>query len=106
MLSSLRANRKSGLFAAGLGAALLMSCAGTAQAYECKSTNKQAEAIAPTKAQSIAAAKANWHNIVNDLYGLQWSAWDIAKSKRMICQNPGNNQWCRAIAKPCLYLIN
>lgn len=106
MLISPHVNRKSGLFAAGFGAALLISCVSTAQAYECKSTNKQAEAIAPTKAQSMAAAKANWHNTVNDLYGLQWSAWDIAKSKRMICQNTGNNLWCRAIAKPCLYVIN
>jgi len=54
----------------------------------------------------MAAAKAIWHSTVNDIYGLQWSVWDIAKSQRMICQATGNNQWCRASAKPCLYVIN
>jgi hypothetical protein len=98
--------QKSGPLAAALMAVLLLSSAGTAQAYECKSTYKSAEAIAPTKAQSTAAVKVIWHNTVNDIYGLQWSAWDIAKSKRIVCSDTGNNQWCRARAKPCLYVIN
>ena len=98
--------QKSNPLAVALTAVLLLSGAGTAQAYQCKSTYKSAEAIAPTKAQSMAAAKAIWHSTVNDIYGLQWSVWDIAKSQRMICQATGNNQWCRASAKPCLYVIN
>jgi hypothetical protein len=98
--------QKSGPLAGALTAILLLSSAGTAHAYQCKVAHKYAEAIAPTKAQSIASVKAIWHNKVNDIYGLQWSAWDIAKSKRITCSATGNNQWCRASAKPCLYVIN
>lgn len=106
MLFSRQANGKSGLVAAGFMAILAVTSADAAQAYQCKAAYKHAEAIAPSKAQSTASVKAIWHNTVNDIYGLQWSAWDIAKSKRIICESTGNNYWCRASAKPCLYVIN
>ena len=105
MLKPRRVNRMSGLLVAGLVAAVALSFASGAQAYQCKSSYKNAEAIAPGKAQSIASAKAIWHNTVNNIYGLQWSAWDIAKSKHMDCDFTGNNWWCRAKAKPCLYVV-
>lgn len=104
MLLSFQINRKPGLAAAVL-MTMAVSGAATAQAYECKTAYKQAEAIAPTKAQSIAGVKVIWHNTVNDIYGLHWSAWDIAKSKRIICDYTGNNYYCRASAKPCLYVV-
>lgn len=103
MLYSFQANRKSGLVAAVL-MATAVSGAATAQAYECKTGYKHAEAIAPTKAQSTAGVKVIWHNTVKDIYGLQWSAWDIAKLKRITCSYTGNNYYCRARAKPCLYV--
>jgi hypothetical protein len=102
---SRQSNRKSGLLAAGIIAVLAVTTAGATEAYQCKAASKQAEAIAPTKAQSIAGVKVIWHNTVNDIYGLQWSVWDIAKSKRIICNYTGNNYYCRASAKPCLYVV-
>ena len=105
MLLSFQTNRKSGLFTATL-LAVVVSGAANAQAYQCKAAYKHAEAIAPTKAQSTAGVKAIWHTTVEDIYGLQWSAWDIAKSKRIICNYTGNNYYCRGSAKPCLYVIN
>lgn len=104
MLLSFQINRKPGLAAAVL-MAIAVSGAATARAYECKTAYKQAEAIAPTKVQSTAGVKAIWHNNVKDIYGLQWSVWDIAKSKRINCEYTGNNYYCRASAKPCLYVV-
>ena len=105
MLFSRHVNRKSGLLAAGFMAVLAVTSAGAAQAYECKTAYKQAEAIAPTKVQSTAGVKTIWHNNVKDIYGLQWSVWSIAKSKRINCDFTGNNYYCRASAKPCLYVV-
>ena len=67
-------------------AVLLLSSAGTAQAYECKSTYKSAEAIAPTKVQSTAAVKVIWHNTVNDIYGLHVIRLDFAMSQADHCK--------------------
>lgn len=105
MFDLLRSHRKSGIVAAGLLALLSMPLAGTAHAYQCKVTFKNAEAIAPTLAQSQASAKAIWANKVKNAYSLQWSSWDIAKQKTLTCDSTGNNYWCRAKAKPCLYVV-
>lgn len=105
MFDLLRSYRQSGAIAAGLFVLLSMPLAGTAHAYQCKVIYKYAEAIAPTLAQSKASAKTIWANKVKNAYGLPWSSWDIAKQKTLNCDFTGNNYWCRAKAKPCLYVV-
>ena len=52
-----------------------------AQAYQCKTGFVQAEALANTKFKAQKSAKNIWASTVTNTYSLQWSSWDIAKSK-------------------------
>jgi len=76
-----------------------------AQAYQCKTGFVQAEALANTKFKAQKSAKNIWASTVTNTYSLQWSSWDIAKSKSLGCNWTGAKFYCIAKAKPCLYVV-
>lgn len=86
-------------------AALPLVTAGTAEAYQCKATFAQAEAIGPNVATTVANAKAIWSNKVKNKYDLAWSVWNISVSKSQNCAWTGAQQYCVIKAKPCLYVV-
>jgi len=76
-----------------------------AKAYQCKTNFVQAEALGNPKIKAQKAAKTIWATTVTNAYGLQWSSWDIAKSKSLGCSWTGTKFYCTARAKPCLYVV-
>lgn len=89
----------------GLAMAFLAAAPGSAQAYECKSTVVHAEAHANTRTQARSSARSIWTNTAKSQFGLPWSVWNIATAKSMNCNWTGNQHWCIAEAKPCLYVV-
>jgi hypothetical protein len=76
-----------------------------AQAYQCKTSSVQAEALGNSKVKALKSAKTFWSANVNDNYGLAWSVWPIAASKSQDCGWTGNKFYCKVKAKPCLYVV-
>jgi hypothetical protein len=91
--------------AAAITAAISVSLAGSAAAYQCKNNFVQAEAIHKLPAKARAAAKAAWTAKVKNTYGLAWSVWDIAASKSQNCSFTGGAFYCIYKAKPCLHVV-
>jgi hypothetical protein len=89
--------------AAAILAATLATSA--AQAYECKSSKMQAEALGNLKVKALKSAKTFWSAEVKDKYGLSWSVWNIAASKSQSCNWTGNKFYCIVKAAPCLYVV-
>jgi hypothetical protein len=92
---------------AGLALAVALPFVGTgsAQAYQCKATIVHAEAHANLRIKARSAAVQIWSDAAKSKYGLPWSVWKIAASKSMTCSWTGNQHWCIAEAKPCLYVV-
>jgi hypothetical protein len=78
---------------------------GSAQAYQCKSTYVQAEALGNTKVKALKSAKTFWSQAAKDKYDLAWSVWNIAASKSQNCNWTGTKFYCIVKAKPCLYVV-
>lgn len=76
-----------------------------AQAYQCKTTYIQAEALGNLKLQAQKSAKAFWSQEAKDKYDLSWSVWNIAASKSQNCDWTGTKFYCIVKAKPCLYVV-
>jgi hypothetical protein len=76
-----------------------------AQAYQCKSSYKHAEAVGKQLFKAKKSARDIWASTVTSAYGLQWSSWDIAVSKSWDCDHTGNQFYCKVKAKPCLYVV-
>jgi len=76
-----------------------------AQAYQCKSGYQHAEAVGKQLFKAKKSARTIWASTVTSAYGLQWSSWDIAASKSLDCDWTGNQYYCKAKAKPCLYVV-
>ena len=97
---------KSKLVAAALVTAVLaLPFAATAQAYQCKNSYSQAEALGNTRFAAMKNARNIWANQVKDQYSLEWSVWSIAASKDTDCNFTGNKQYCIIKAKPCKYVV-
>ncbi|MFO0993153.1 MAG: hypothetical protein U1E67_14610 [Hyphomicrobiales bacterium] len=97
---------KSKLVAAALIATVLaLPFAATAQAYQCKNSYSQAEALGNTRFAAMKNARNIWANQVKDQYSLEWSVWNIAASKDTDCNYTGNKQYCIIKAKPCKYVV-
>jgi hypothetical protein len=78
---------------------------GSAHAYQCKNSSIQVETIATLKNTSKANGRSAWTTTVKNSLGLQWSVWDIAKSKSQTCEFTGAKWYCVTKAKPCLYVV-
>ena len=78
---------------------------GTAQAYQCKNSYSQAEALGNNRFMALKNARNIWANQVKDQYSLEWSVWSIATSKDTDCNYTGNKQYCIIKAKPCKYVV-
>jgi len=89
----------------GLAMAFAVAAPDSAQAYQCKSTVVHAEAHANTRIQARSGARSIWTNTAKSQFGLPWSVWNIADDKSMTCNWTGNQHWCIAEAKPCLYVV-
>jgi hypothetical protein len=76
-----------------------------AQAYQCKTSFVQAEALGNTKVKALKSAKTAWSADVNGKYGLAWSVWTIAASKSQDCGWTNTKFYCIIKAKPCLYVV-
>lgn len=92
---------------AGLAVAVALPFVGlgSAQASQCKANVVHAEAHAKLRFQARSAAHANWTSAAKAQYGLPWSVWNIAASKSTTCSWTGNQFWCIAEARPCLYVV-
>jgi hypothetical protein len=77
----------------------------SAQAYQCKNSSVQVETIATLKSKSKANGRSLWTTTVKNSQGLQWSVWDIAKSKSQNCEFTNAKWYCVTTAKPCLYVV-
>jgi hypothetical protein len=75
--------------AAAITAAISVSLIGSAEAYQCKNSFVQAEAIHKLPAKARASAKAAWTAKAKNSYGLAWSVWDIAAVKSQNCSFTG-----------------
>ena len=84
---------------------LLGFAASGAQAYQCKSSSLQAEALGKPKFKAMKSAKNFWSAAAKDKYGLAWSVWNIAESKSTDCDFTGNQWYCIVKAEPCLYVV-
>jgi len=94
------------LVAVTLAAAVALPLAiGSAEAYQCKNSFSQAEAIANTRFMALKNARNIWANQVKDQYSLEWSVWNIAASKDTDCNFTGAKQYCIIKAKPCKYVV-
>ncbi|WP_119390133.1 hypothetical protein [Taklimakanibacter lacteus] len=82
-----------------------VAVANSAQAYQCKTTYVQAEALANLKVKALKSAKTFWSQEAKDKYGLAWSVWNIAASKSQSCNWTGTKFYCIVKAKPCLYVV-
>ena len=80
--------------------------AGTANAYSCKSSIESGVGE-PRIVKAVARAKASqaWTAKVKNKHGLPWSVWQIAEAKDFNCVKTANKWRCRAVAKPCLYVV-
>ncbi|WP_119271724.1 hypothetical protein [Taklimakanibacter deserti] len=76
-----------------------------AQAYQCKTSYVQAEAVGNLRAKAAKSAKTFWTTQAKNQYGLAWSVWPIAASKSQDCNWTGNQFYCIVKAKPCLYVV-
>ncbi len=65
----------------------------------------QGEGLGKPKFKAQKSARTIWASSVTDTYGLQWSSWDIAKSKSQSCNWTGTKFYCVVKAKPCLYVV-
>jgi hypothetical protein len=83
----------------------LVAMAGGAQAYQCKTTYVQAEALGNPKVKALKSAKTFWSQAAKDKYDLAWSVWNIAASKSQTCNWTGTKFYCIVKAKPCLYVV-
>jgi hypothetical protein len=79
--------------------------AGGAQAYQCKSSYVQAEAVGKPKFKALKSARTFWSAEAKDKYDLSWSVWNIAANKSTDCNYTGNQWYCIVKAKPCLYVV-
>lgn len=91
--------------AAAITAAISVSLAGSAEAYQCKNTFVQGEGIHKLPHKARAGAKAAWTANAKNTYGLAWSVWDIAAYKSQNCSFTGGAVYCIYKAKPCLYVV-
>ena len=97
---------KSKLVAAALVTAILaLPFAAPAQAYQCKNSYSQAEALGNNRFMALKNARNIWANQVKDQYSLEWSVWNIAANKDTDCNFTGNQQYCIIKAKPCKYVV-
>ena len=97
---------KSKLVAAALVTAILaLPFAAPAQAYQCKNSYSQAEALGNNRFMALKNARNIWANQVKDQYSLEWSVWNIATSKDTDCNYTGSKQYCIIKAKPCKYVV-
>ena len=78
--------------------------ASNAHAYQCKPGFTQVEAVGNPTFKARKSARNIWASTVKDNYGLQWASWDIAAAKSVDCSWTGNQFYCIAKAKPCLYV--
>lgn len=92
-------------FASAAALLALVAMTGGAQAYQCKTSYVQAEALGNIKAQAAKSAKAFWSQAAKDKYDLSWSVWNIAASKSQNCNWTGTKFYCIVKAKPCLYVV-
>jgi hypothetical protein len=83
----------------------LVAMTGGAQAYQCKTTYVQVEALGNLKFQAAKSAKAFWSQAAKNKYDLSWSVWSIAASKSQNCNWTGTKFYCIVKAKPCLYVV-
>lgn len=88
-------------------AALLafVAMTGGAQAYQCKTSYVQAEALGNIRAQAAKSARNFWSQAVKNKYDVAWSVWNIAASKSQNCNWTGTKFYCIVKAKPCLYVV-
>ena len=93
------------IITAGIVTLVPVVFAGNAEAYQCKNTKTQAEAIGNTQAGTKAAARGFWTTAVKNKYDLAWSVWDISASKSQDCNWTGTKFYCIVKAKPCLYVV-
>lgn len=83
----------------------LVAMTGGAQAYQCKTSYVQAEALGNLKVKALKSAKTFWSQAAKDKYDLSWSVWNIAASKSQDCNWTGTKFYCIVKAKPCLYVV-
>lgn len=76
-----------------------------AQAYQCKSSYVQAEALGAQKGQATRRARTFWSQAVTEKYDVAWSVWKIAAAKSTNCNWTGTKYYCIVKAKPCLNVI-
>jgi hypothetical protein len=93
------------LAALAISAASFMFAA-NASAYSCKPSIESAVGE-PRIAKAVAKAKASqaWTANVKSKLGLPWSVWTIADAKDFNCVKTANKWRCRAVAKPCKYVV-
>jgi len=97
-------HNRAAAYAAAAILALTLATSG-AQAYQCKTSFVQAEALGNPRVKAAKSAKTFWAGEAKDKYGLAWSVWDIAASKSQNCNWTGNKFYCIVKAKPCLYVV-
>jgi hypothetical protein len=100
-------SRKNRLLAIALSVVALAATqmSGSAHAYQCKNSSVQVDTIATLKNTSKANGRSAWTTTVKNSVGLQWSVWNIAKSKSQTCEFTGSKWYCVTKAKPCLYVV-
>lgn len=73
----------------------------------CKSNHKQGKASHSDNITARKNAIKNWSAVVVGSLGVNWASWKYAKAKALPCQFSNiTKKWnCRAIARPCHYLV-
>lgn len=97
-------HHRAAAYAAAAILALTLATSG-AQAYQCKTSYVQAEALGNLRVKAMKSAKTFWAAAAKDKYGVAWSVWDIAAAKSHSCNWTGTKFYCIVKAKPCLYVV-